>query len=58
MDIAALSMNMSQAEVVQKASIAVMAMGMDNMEQFGDQLTKMMEQSVHPNVGKNIDISV
>ena len=58
MDIAALSMNMSQAEVIQKANVAVMSMGLDKMDQFGNQLVKMMEQSVNPNLGKNIDISV
>ena len=65
MDIAALSMNLSQMKVAQQASISVMKMAMDagqnqmnDMVQMVQQNTKMMEQSVIPHLGKNLDISL
>ena len=65
MDIAALSMGMSQMNLHQQASIYVMKMAMDagktqmnDMIQMVEQNTKMMEQSVNPHLGNNIDISL
>ncbi|TCQ02721.1 YjfB family protein [Serpentinicella alkaliphila] len=65
MHIAALSMNLSQMKVAQQASISVMKMVMDagqaqmnDMVQMVQENTKMMEQSVTPNLGKNLDISL
>jgi ribosomal protein L21 len=65
MDIAALSMGLSQMKVAQQASISVMKMAMDagqtqmnDMVQMVQENTKMMEQSVNPNLGKNLDISL
>lgn len=37
---------------------AVLAKNLDTIEQVGDSLIKMMEQSVNPNLGKHIDIRV
>lgn len=63
MDIAALSMNLSQIKVFQQASISVLKMAMDTAKVQAIDLTKMleantkiMEQSVAPNLGGNIDI--
>ncbi|WP_353093834.1 YjfB family protein [Tissierella praeacuta] len=63
MDIAALSMGLSQMKVAEEAGISVMKMAMDTSEvqavkltQMLDVNTKIMEQSVNPNLGKAIDI--
>jgi len=65
MDIAALSMGLSQMKVAQQASISVMKMAMDSvkgqavdMAKMLQANTKMMEQSVNPHIGGNIDISL
>ena len=65
MDIAALSMGLSQMKVAQQASVSVMKMAMDSMKGQSIDLTrmlevntKMMEQSVNPHVGGNIDIKL
>ncbi len=58
MDIAALSISMKQASLAQQVSIAVTKKVMDTAEVNAQALTKMMEQSVNPNLGKNVDISV
>lgn len=63
MDIAVLSMGLSQMKVAQEASISVMKMAMDtvevqavNLTQMLEANTKIMEQSINPNLGKTIDI--
>ncbi|MDK2804615.1 MAG: hypothetical protein PWR23_1623 [Peptostreptococcaceae bacterium] len=65
MDIAALSIGLSQMKVAQQASISVMKMAMDSvkgqavdMAKMLQANTKMMEQSVNPHIGGNIDISL
>lgn len=65
MDIAAMSIMLSQAKVQQQASISVMKMAMDtskvqrnDMVQMVQENTKMMEQSIQPHLGKNIDVQV
>ena len=65
MDIAALSMGLSQMKVAQEASVSVLKMAMDSMKGQSIDLTKMlevntkmMEQSVNPHIGGNIDISI
>lgn len=37
---------------------AVLAKSLDTIEQVGDSMIKMMEQSVNPNLGQHIDIRV
>lgn len=37
---------------------AVLAKSLDNAETSGQDLVQMMEQSVAPNLGKNIDLKV
>lgn len=63
MDIAAMSMALSQAKVQQQASVSVMKMAMDAEENNGEMLTrqiddaaKAMAQSVQPHLGVNLDI--
>jgi hypothetical protein len=62
-DIAGLSIGLSQMKVAQQASVSVLKMAMDNMKSQSLDLTKIlevntrtMEQSVNPQVGGNIDI--
>ncbi len=63
MDIAAMSMELSQMKVAQQASISVMKIAMDaGKTQMNDMMkmmqvnTKIMEQSVNSHLGGNIDI--
>lgn len=58
MDIPALSMAMSQANVMTQVNVAVLANSLSSMETMGDNMAKMMEQSVTPNLGSNIDVSL
>ena len=63
MDIAGLSMGISQAKVVTDVSTAMLAKSLDMMETIGDGMAEliqrsMMENSVTPNLGGNIDIMV
>lgn len=51
MDIPALSMAMSQAKVMESASLAVMKMSLENMEQVEEQLAQLIE-------GSTVDVSV
>ena len=58
MDIAALSASMSLADVNSQVGIAVLAKNLDTIEELGDGMKKMMELSVNPNLGANIDVTV
>ncbi len=65
MDIAALSMGLSQMKVSQNAGLAVMKMAMNqatgentDVLELLDANTKMLELSVNPSVGSNFDASV
>ncbi|SCL91387.1 YjfB family protein [Sporanaerobacter sp. PP17-6a] len=65
MDIPSLSIALSQSKLYQEVGVSVMEMAMDSIKMQGTDLTKMMEtttkimqQSVNPNIGGNIDISI
>ncbi len=63
MDIAGMSMAMSQAKVQQQASISVMKSAMSTVEQDGDVLIEMLNnsetsQAKHPNLGTQFDVKV
>lgn len=63
MDIAALSMGISQADVMNNVETAVLAKSLDTMKETGAGLIDMMdrsvmERSVKPDIGANIDIMV
>ncbi|MGN0479954.1 MAG: YjfB family protein [Lachnospiraceae bacterium] len=58
MDIPALSMSLSQIDTTNKVGVAMLSKSLDTMEQMGDGITKMMEASVTPHLGQNIDLSV
>ncbi len=58
-DIPSLSMAMSQNKVMSDFSVAMLDKSLDTFTDLGDTMTKvLMEQSVNPNLGGNIDISV
>ena len=46
----------ASANVQQSVSVAMLSKTLDVQQMQGDQLTKMMEMSVNPSVGGNIDI--
>ena len=56
MDIANLSMNMSQSNVIRDVNLALMGDTLDQAQENSMALTRMMEASVTPNLGQNIDI--
>ena len=66
MDIAALSMGLSQMKVAQQASISVMKMAMDTAKAQASDLasllesstTKVSDNSLTPHLGRNIDTNV
>ena len=58
MDIAALSTSMSLADVSSQVGIAVLAKNLETIEDMEDGMKKMMELSVNPNLGANIDVTV
>lgn len=58
MNIAALSMSLASADLQTQIGTAVMQLSMDTVEQVSDGMKQMMEQSVTPYIGGNIDISM
>lgn len=56
MDIAALSMASSQANLMTQVNTAVLSMNLSSIKQMGENITKLMEQSVAPNLGQSIDV--
>ncbi|GAA0724285.1 YjfB family protein [Clostridium malenominatum] len=59
MDIAALSISMSQSKVQQAAKLAVMKIAMNTGKETATQMTEMLKNSaVDPNLGKHLDASV
>lgn len=58
MDIAGLSTNLSTINVVNDVQVAVLRQSLDTLETSGDSLTTMMEASVNPELGQNIDIRI
>ncbi len=58
MDIAALATSMSIADVQNQIGTALLSQSLDVMEDIGGGMVKMMEASVTPHLGQNIDISI
>lgn len=56
MDIVGLSMALNVSRTMSDVSTAVLAKNLDTCEELGDGMVKMMEQSVNPELGQNIDI--
>ena len=58
MDIAMLSMLQSQSKTLTDVNTALLGKNLDTAEELGDSLVKMMEQSVTPYLGQNIDFKI
>ena len=60
MDIAALSIAISQSQLMQNVSLAVADKVMETQQQQVQQVTELMESAhaPHPNLGQMIDISI
>lgn len=65
MDIAALSMGLSQMKISQQVNVSVMKMAMDSAQtqtadltQMINDNTRMMEMSINPHIGGSIDIKL
>lgn len=57
-DITALSTSLSTQSLLSDVSIAICRLAKDTMETNSDGLRKILEQSVCPEVGQNIDVLV
>lgn len=58
MDIASYSMANASLSVMSNVSVAMLDKTLDLQKTMGDNITRMMEQSVNPSLGGNIDIRV
>lgn len=58
MDIASLSTALSMTQVNNDVGTLMLSKQLDTMENMGDSMIKLMEQSVNPHIGGNIDISI
>ena len=58
MDIAKLSILMSQSQIKHQASLSVMKKTMDTAELQSEQMIRMLEMSVQPHLGGQIDMKV
>lgn len=58
MDIASLSTAISQQNLLTQVSVAVLDKTLETVSDSSQSLTKMMEQSVQPELGQNIDICI
>lgn len=58
MDIASLSTALSMIDLHSDIGVLMLGKQLDNAEAMGDSMIKLMEQSVTPHLGGNIDISV
>lgn len=58
MDIASLSTALSMTQVSNDFGAIMLGKQLATMENMGDSMIKLMEQSVNPHIGGNIDISI
>lgn len=63
MDIAGLSMNLSQTQLLNSVGTAVLSKSLEQAKDLGASMTQMldaasMERSVNPDIGANIDIMI
>ena len=58
MTIGGVSTNISTTNVKNDVDLLMLKKSLDTLETSGDSLTKMMEASVNPHIGGNIDLSV
>lgn len=53
-----LAMGMAQMNTLSQVNTGLLSMSLDTYSAQANELTKMMELSVNPSVGNNIDLSV
>lgn len=58
MDIAALSYSMNTADLMNQIGFAVLGNALDQIKVAGDGMVKVLESSVTPGLGQNIDYRV
>lgn len=58
MDIASLSTAMSTQNILNDVSVAMLSKSLDSVEDMGNGMVKIMESSVTPYLGQNIDYYV
>jgi hypothetical protein len=63
MDIASLSMNLAQSNLMSNVGTAILAKSLDHAQVSGDNLDELidsaaLERSVNPDIGANIDIRI
>ena len=58
MDIASLSTAMSTQNILNDVSVTMLSKSLDTVEDMGDGMVKIMESSVTPYLGQNIDYYV
>lgn len=63
MDIAGLSMNLAQTQLLSNVGTAVLSKSLEQAKDLSANMTQMldaaaMERSVNPNIGANIDVMV
>lgn len=58
MDIGMLSPALSQGQLITEVSLGMLNKNLDTIETLGTAMIQMMEQSVNPNIGQNIDIKL
>ena len=58
MDIASLSTAMSTHNILNDVGVAMLSKSLDTVEDMGDGMVKIMESSVTPYLGQNIDYYV
>ena len=58
MIIGGLSTNINTSNVNNDIQVAMLKKSLDTIETSGSELTKMMEASVTPELGQNIDVSI
>ena len=56
--IPAVSMTQTENQLVNAVSTKVLSQSLDTQETIGNEMVRMMEQSVTPNLGQNFDLSV
>ncbi len=50
------NISVSDTKNMNMIDISMLKKSLDSVETSGDMITKMMEQSVNPNIGANIDV--
>ena len=58
MNIASLSTDLAISKTMTAVSTAVMKQNMDTNETMGEEMVKMMEKSVTPHLGNNVDVKL